>query len=281
MNYHVALVLLTFLPTSTFAEETKETENRRTAVKQILKIEDFLPERRNWTLSTGMSVSQISNQSLSSSVYQYEISPNITVPFIYNVYSDNKSSSVSGFLSAQYGATKNISPFISISGSYNEVLSVKNGESEKATSDDLSNYTLGVSYQFNTIQPFNIISLSYSNSEYSKTPSVGLLSNWIFDPVVISLSTRYQHSTYKSGRDIDNFSVGGSLSFAVNPEITIQGGINNNFNFSSDQSFLKESQVNLGVAMNLTESITMSTGTKFSVSGNDKFSYDVRFTFKV
>lgn len=279
MKYYVSFSFsFIFISTNVFAEEV---ENRRAAVKQILKIEDFLPQRTNWTLSTGINVSQSSSQSFNSTAYQYEISPNITIPFIHNVYQYDKQSSVSGFLSAQYGATKNISPFIAVSGSYNEIFSIKNGASEKSTFDDFSNYTLGVSYQLNTFQPFNIMTLSYSNSKHSKTSSIGLLSNWIFDPVVLSLNSRYQHVNYKDVDNMNNLSFGGSVFFAVNPEITIQGGVTNKFNYSSEYSFLQDSEVHLGIAMNLTQSITMATGPKFSLSGNDKFSYDVRFTIKV
>ncbi|MEW2694633.1 hypothetical protein, partial [Vibrio cholerae] len=39
-----------------------EEENRNLAVKQILKIEDFLPDKKEWTISTGMKISQRESQ---------------------------------------------------------------------------------------------------------------------------------------------------------------------------------------------------------------------------
>ncbi|MGF1779800.1 hypothetical protein [Vibrio nomapromontoriensis] len=228
-----------------------------------------------------MNISQSNNQSSHSYVYQYEVSPNISIPYIHHIDRTDKISSISGYASIQYGATEHLSPFVILNATYRELLSTKNNSSQKSTSGDFENYTLGASYQFRTFQPFNILTASYSKTAHAQTPSIGLLSNWIFDPIVLSLNARYMHSSYSKGYSLDNLAINSSLSFAVNPEITIRGGISNKFEFSSENSFLQSSEVNLGAAMNLTESITASTGVKFSVSGIDKYSYDIRFTFKV
>ncbi|EJH66630.1 hypothetical protein VCHE25_0585 [Vibrio cholerae HE-25] len=258
-----------------------EEENRNLAVKQILKIEDFLPDKKEWTISTGMKISQRESQTFHNYVYQYEIAPNISIPYIRSVSKAEQVTGINGFASVQYGLTKRASLFSVFGGGYKETNTITNGVKNKTTSGDFDSYTLGANYQLDMFQPLNILTVSYSKSNYAQSPSLGLVSSWIFDPVVLSLSTRYQHIEYERSENLKTLAINGVLSFAVNPEITIKGGVQNKFNFSSDDSFLNDAEVDFGIGMTLSESVTMTTGIQYSVSGNDSFSYDLRFSFKV
>lgn len=258
-----------------------EEENRNLAVKQILKIEDFLPDKKAWTISTGMKISQRKSQTFHNYVYQYEIAPNISIPYVRSVSEAEQVTGINGFASVQYGLTKKASLFSVVGGGYKETATTTNGNRNKSTSGDFDSYTLGTNYQLGMFQPLNILTVSYSKSNYAQSPSLGLVSSWIFDPIVLSLSTRYQHIEYERGGNINTLAFKGILSFAVNPEITIKGGVQNKFNFSSDASLLNDAEVDFGVGMTLSESVTMITGIQYSVAGNDSFSYDLRFSFKV
>ncbi|NOI60847.1 hypothetical protein [Vibrio coralliilyticus] len=259
----------------------EDIEERKSAVKQILKIEDFLPDKKSWTISTGMSITQRESNSFNTYVYQYGLTPSISIPYVTNVSTTEKNTGVNGFASVQYGITKRTSSFALVGGGYREKITTTNGKESKSTSGNLDSYTIGFNYQLDTFQPLNILTASYSKSDYAESPSVGLLSSWIFDPIVLSLSSRYQHIKYDRGDSLNGLAFKGSLSFAVNPEISIRGGLQNKFNFASDQSLLNESEIDLGIGMTLTESVTMTTGVRFSVAGDDSFSSDLRFTFKV
>lgn len=67
----------------------------------------------------------------------------------------------------------------------------------------------------------------------------------------------------------------------VNTEITIKGGVQNKFNFTSDDSLLNESEIDFGIGMALSETINMMAGIKFSVAGEESFSYNLRINFEV
>ena len=280
MNRKTHIFLLSIWLTSLTALADEE-ENRQLAIKQILKIEDFLPDKKAWTLSTGMKISQRKSQSLNTHVYQYEIAPNIIIPYVRNVTEKEQVTGINGFASVQYGLTKKASIFSVVSGGYRETTTTINGKMNKSTSGDFDSYTLGANYQLDTFQPLNILTVSYSKSDYAQSPSLGLVSSWIFDPIVLSLNTRYQHIEYEKGDSLDTLALKGSLSFAVNPEITIKGGLQNKFSFSSEESLLNDAEVDFGIGMTLSESVTMMTGVQYSVVGNDSFSYDLRFSFKV
>ncbi|EHD0097333.1 hypothetical protein MOV00_002935 [Vibrio vulnificus] len=274
-------IFLLFIGLSPLPVTANEKENRQLAVKQILKIEDFLPDKKAWTISTGVKISQRKSQSFDNHVYQYEIAPNISIPYIRSVSEIEKITGISSFASVQYGLTKKASIFSVFSGSYRETTTTTNNKRYKSTSGDFDSYTLGANYQLDTFNPLNILTVSYSESDYAQSPSLGLVSSWIFDPVVLSLSTRYQNIDYERGENINTLAFKGVLSFAVNPEVTIKGGVQNKFNFSSDESFLNDAEVDFGIGMTLSESVTMITGIQYSVVGNDSFSYDFKFSFKV
>ncbi|MCU8498638.1 hypothetical protein M2G70_08145 [Vibrio vulnificus] len=78
-------IFLLFIGLSPLPVTANEKENRQLAVKQILKIEDFLPDKKAWTISTGVKISQRKSQSFDNHVYQYEIAPNISIPYIRSV----------------------------------------------------------------------------------------------------------------------------------------------------------------------------------------------------
>ncbi len=271
------LLGLCVIANSSFAQSE---EDSRTAVKQILKIEDLLPQSKSWTITTGLGVSQNTNSSFNSYVFEYQVAPNVTVPYVHNENTINRRSSVDGFMSLQYGLTKKISPYISLGGGYQELVSINNGVKNKSTSGELDNYSFGLNYQFDSFQPFNILMVSYSKSEYVDSTSLSLFSSWIFDPIVLSLNTTYQYSMYDA-YSLNLINLKGTLAFAVNPEITIRGGFSNKFSIQSEDSFLNSANLNLGIGMNLSETITMSTGVDFSVTDVDYYKYNLNFTFKV
>lgn len=276
MNKFILVILCLIASPSNAQSE----EDSRTAVKQILKIEDLLPQSKKWTITTGMGVSQNSSNSFSSHVFEYQIAPNVSVPYVYSEYSINRLSSLDGFFSLQYGLTKKISPYIALGGSYQELISIKNGNQNKSTSGELNNYSFGLNYQLDSFQPFNILMVSYSKTEYADSASLSLFSSWIFDPIVLSLNTTYQHSKYDNNAlNIVNFK--GMIAFAVNPEITIKGGFNNKFSIKSKYSFLNSANLDFGIGINLSETVTMSTGVDFSVTDINYYKYNLNFSFKV
>lgn len=123
-NINLATLLLGLVSLPSAANDIEE---RKSAVKQILKIEDFLPDKKSWTISTGMSITQRESNSFNTYVYQYGLTPSISIPYIRNVNKIEKNTGVNGFASVQYGLTKRTSSFALVGGGYRENITTNNG----------------------------------------------------------------------------------------------------------------------------------------------------------
>ncbi|CED60698.1 putative exported protein [Moritella viscosa] len=258
------------------------------AVKQILKIEDLLPENKKWTISTGMYLSQRYSESSHSRMYSYENEDGENIPFSYFYQKKKTTNSISGFTSIQYGLTSRLSPFISVGGSYDEIVSKVNEKEKVEYKHSLNIFTAGLNYQFNHVQPFVVLMSSYSKHDDFHSPSIGLISSWIYDPIVLSITSNYRYNYYSGNKpsqySSDNLMIGASMAFAINPDVTLKWGVKNKFILTKNdraKSYLKGPEVNLGLAMNINEITTLSTGVDFGVSNNNYYGYKINFSFNI
>ena len=71
-NFFTFNIVFCSISNVTYAKEPE----KEIAIKQILKIEDFLPKKKKWTISTGINIAQSESSFFYSNVYNYDLDNN-------------------------------------------------------------------------------------------------------------------------------------------------------------------------------------------------------------
>ncbi|WP_350305634.1 hypothetical protein [Photorhabdus viridis] len=139
----LAAITIVSLSHATFASslpQEKEIADKEKP-KNILKIDDFLPEKKKWTLSTGISILNKSGSGSSQSFYLNEISPGHYILNSGTQTYQKETNGVSAHSSLIYGITNELAVGATVNGQW---------QNTQYTFDD-GKKAVNEKYQFNGV----------------------------------------------------------------------------------------------------------------------------------
>ncbi|MGU4220121.1 hypothetical protein [Escherichia coli] len=251
--------------------------------KSALKIEDFFPEKQKWTINTGINI--INNKSTSTTPIYFinQISPNgYLIDRTTSTY-NKENNGISGYTSVMYGITSGLSASLSANAQW------LNTKYSSTHSQDTSNHNygsfngvgLGVNYQFYSVSDYSIIHGGVNVKNGINSYYLGSTLNWLYDPLVLSLSIAYLDGISKDrfSTDYKIYSTSGTISFAVNPEATLHFGTVKDF-INSQHSLSSNTAIVTGVSLNTSKSVTTHVKVKYG-SGGDNSTLSLGLTYKI
>lgn len=273
----ITLLLISIPSAGICSELTSEN------TKSALKIEDFFPEKQKWTINTGINI--VNNKSTSTTPIYFinQISPNgYLIDRTISTYK-KENNGISGYTSVMYGITSGLSASLSANAQW------LNTKYRSTHSQDTSNHNyssfngigLGASYQFYSVSDYSIIHGGVNVKNGINSYYLGSSLNWLYDPLVLSLSIAYLDGISKDrfSTDYKIYSTSGTISFAVNPEATLHFGTVKDF-INSQHSLSSNTAIVTGVSLNTSKSATTHIKVKYG-SGGDNSTLSLGLTYKI
>ncbi|HDW2448600.1 TPA: hypothetical protein RLU78_003598 [Escherichia coli] len=251
--------------------------------KSALKIEDFFPEKQKWTINTGINI--INNKSTSTTPIYFinQVSPNgYLIDRTTSTY-NKENNGISGYTSVMYGITNGISASLSANAQW---LNTKYSSTHSQDTSDHNYFSfngigLGANYQFYSISDYSIIHGGVNVKNSINSYYLGSTLNWLYDPLVLSLSMAYLDGISKDrfSTNYKIYSTSGTISFAVTPEATLHFGTVKDF-ISAQHSLSSNTAIVTGVSLNTSKSVTTHVKVKYG-SGGDNSTLSLSLTYKI
>ncbi|MGF6189465.1 hypothetical protein [Serratia sp. 2723] len=270
------LILFGMISFISHAETPRENVSAE-SMKSILKIDDFLPEKKSWSFGTGINIINDSSNGAYSGVYINQISPGQYVIDRTSLSYRREKNGVSGYFSGMYGVTRQLSLSATANGQWvNTKFSLENDGSSTKNEYRFNGIGVGVSYQFYRLSDYTVL-FSGGNFKHGSLQSyvLGSSLSWIYDPVVLNLSLGYLDgiSKEKFANDYKAYTLSGKVVFAINPEINLNWGVSkdviNAYGYISNQKeWSSKTSLLVGTAVNLAENTIGSVSAKGGVGNN-------------
>ncbi|MEB7883905.1 hypothetical protein [Serratia fonticola] len=258
--------------------------------KSMLKIEDFFPAKKKWSISAGANILNSSDKGTSPAYYINQISPgNFTIDRTSLSYK-KENNGVSGYTTVMYGLTNQLSLAATLNGQWmNTRYVTENGSSVTSNKYSFNGVGLGGSYQFYRLSDYTVFygGLNIKNGDINSYV-IGSSMNWIYDPLVLSFSLGYLDGISK-----ERFSTGyraytttGNIVFAVNPEVNVNWGVSKDYIYA-DEPYAKKKEITantsllLGTSINLMPNIIGNINVKGGVGGNNNSTLSFSATYKI
>ncbi|WP_410529523.1 hypothetical protein H0S68_25425 (plasmid) [Serratia sp. AXJ-M] len=256
----------------------------------IYKIEDFLPEKNKWTISSGISIYE---NNKSSTLPQYTL--NITSLgsfFLDNSVSvvNNKTKQLSGYASFKYGLTDNFSLRGTWFGKYTRKdTSDSQLNLNSETKGNADNYNVGLSYRLDNFYPLTVLSVG-SGFKAGNVNNYTLSSSfsWVMDPVVLTLYPSYIDGISSKKDDIKYryFSTAGILSIALNNDVDIKFGASKDIYTTKKRnphtpSWDTSSAIISGVTFNSWKNLVVDFTIDHELGGMNANTFSLDFSWRV
>lgn len=282
-----ATLALCFLAEFAFAESVP---NLVVGAGGIYKVEDFLPDKNKWTISSGISIYENTKTNTSS---QYSL--NITS--LGSFFIDNSVSIVttntkqlSGYTSFQYGVSNNLSLRGTVIGKYSKKDTTDeqlNLSTDKKHSVD--NYNLGVSYRIDEFYPLTVVSAGTGFKAGNLNNYILSSSfSWVMDPVVLTLYPSYIDGVSRRKDDVKYryLSTTGIISIALNNDIDVKFGASKDIYSMKKKSphspsWDTESSLITGITFNSWKDFTADFSIDHELGGMDSNTFSVDFSWRV
>lgn len=258
--------------------------------KNILKIEDFLPDKKSWSFSSGVNILNSGGEGNYPAVYISQIAPGQYIVDRTTRSYEKENNGVSGYLSGMYGITDRISLAATLNGQW---LNTRyyNSDNTHSKKDNLKFNGLGVglSYQLYSLSDFTVLygGLNINEGEV-KSFVIGSSFNWIYDPLVLNLSPGYLDgiSKEKFSNDYVAYVTTAKVIFAINPEVNLSWGFSKDFTNSYSQYGNKKrwrstTSLLAGTSINLLEDLTGSINVKGGVGNNKNSVISLGINYKM
>lgn len=256
----------------------------------IYKVEDFLPEKNNWTISSGISIYENTKTNTSP---QYSLNlTSLGSFFIDNSVSvvTTNTKQLSGYTSFQYGVSDNISLRGTVIGKYTkkDITDEQfNHNTEKKHSVD--NYNLGVSYRIDEFYPLTVVSAGTGfNAGNLNNYTLSSSFSWVMDPVVLTLYPSYIDGISSRKDDIKYryFSTAGIISIALNNDIDVKLGASKDIYSMKKKnphspSWDTASSLITGVTFNNWKDFTADFSIDHELGGMDSNTFSLDFSWRV
>ncbi|MDO4426759.1 MAG: hypothetical protein Q4B88_01375 [Moraxella sp.] len=289
---YLSVLVLTLLPVLSYADLP-------------LTVEDILADKNRFKLDTDFSY--YNHQQSSTSVQDFSVADlgngrMIYVPSFGESYS-NTDSIIMG-LGLRYGVSDRWELGVKSNAIYHNARHQNGTELTGSSDTHLNDIRLSTQYQFtknHTKLPdmlaFGELSL-YDNTQglKSKQGASALVGGTVYtvnDPIVLSLTGTYHHQAKREmdtgGRlDLgDVATLNGSVGFAVNPDITLTGGVGVRHKWADESEFGRlevngtQTTLNLGLAYALTARSNLTANVRTPISGEGGSTLSVGLTTKL
>lgn len=286
------LIILCFVLLSAFAsvqaEEPKHSFSENSQ-KSILKIEDFFPAKQKWTVSTGLNILNSNDKGSTPAYYINQISPgNFTVDRTSLAYK-KENNGVSAYSTLMYGLTDTISLSTTLNAQWLSTrYTTDNGKSSSKNKTQFNGIGLGGSYQLYQFSDYTVLYGGINTKNNSvKSYILGSSFNWIYDPLVLSLSLGYLDdvSKEKFSTGYNAYTTSGVITFAINPEVNLNWGVTRDYIIADDiytkgKETISNTSLTLGTSINLMASLLGSFNVKGGVGGNNNSTLSFNLTYK-
>ncbi|QGH63696.1 hypothetical protein [Serratia proteamaculans] len=256
----------------------------------IYKVEDFLPEKNSWTISSGVSIYE---NSKSSTLPQYTLNlTSLGSFFLDNSVSivNTKTKQLTGYTSLQYGVTDNLS----LRGIWIGKYSRKDTTDEQLslsteTKGNADSYNLGMSYRLEDFYPLTVLGTSIgfksgSLSNYTLSSSF----SWVLDPVVLTLYPSYIDGVSSKKDDIKYryLSTTGILSIALNNDVDVKFGASKDIYTTKEKnphspSWDTSSSLITGITFNSWENFTVDFTIDHELGGVSANTFSLDLSWRV
>ncbi|WP_118984668.1 hypothetical protein [Photorhabdus sp. CRCIA-P01] len=164
-------------------------------------------------------------------------------------------------------------------------------DGKKAVNDkyQFNGVGLGGSYQTYLFSDYTVFFGGINIKESKiKSYTLGTSLNWIYDPLVLTLSLGYLDgiSRERFSNNYTAYTTGGSVIFAVNPEVNIRWGFSKDFiytqnNLLSQKSWSSNTSLLIGTIVNLTDRVSTDINIKGGVGNNKISTVSVSLSYKI
>ncbi|WP_338559843.1 hypothetical protein [Erwinia sp. E_sp_B04_7] len=282
------ITVILFYAIGVFNAHTAQIANE--SPKNILKIEDFLPDKKNWSFSSGINIINSNGTGDYPVVYITQVAPGQYVVDQTTKSYDKENNGLSGFLSGMYGITNRVSLAISLNGQWlNTQYQSSDNVYSKKDEFRFNGAGFGLSYQSYILSDFTIFYGGVNiNKGEVKSYVLGSSFNWIYDPLVlnISLGSLDGISKEKFSNDYVAYITTGRVIFAVNPEVNLSWGVSKDFinsygQYGNQKQWRSTSSLLAGTTINLLEDLTGSVNVKGGVGGNKNSVISLGINYKM
>lgn len=270
-----------------------------------LTVDDLLADKNRFKLDTDVSYYNHHKSSVATqgfSVVDLGQGRAIYMPSLGESHS-NTDSVIMG-LGLRYGVSDRLEVGIKGNGIYRYARHQSGSELGSTSDTHLNDISLSTQYQFTKnhaklpdVIGFGELSL-YDNTQGLKNKSgtsalVGFTTYTVNDPIVLSLTGTYQYQANRQtnvGTRVelgDTATLNGSVGFAVNPDITLTGGVGVRHKWADKNKFGKlennstQTTLNLGFAYAMTARSNLTANARMPISGDGGSTLSVGLTSKL
>lgn len=258
--------------------------------KNILKIEDFLPEKNSWSFGSGINILNSGGEGNYSALYINQVSPGQYIVDGTTKSYEKENNGVAGYFSAMYGITNQVSLAATLNGQWLNTR-YHNSDNINSKKDDLKFNGLGVglSYQLYSLSDLTVLYGGLNINEAAvKSFVLGSVFNWIYNPLVLNLSLGYLDGIIKEkfSNDYVAYVTTGKIIFAINPEVNLNWGVSKDFTHSYSQygnkkQWRSSTSLLVGTSINLLENLIGSVNVKGGVGNNKNSVISLGLNYKM
>lgn len=270
-----------------------------------LTVDDLLADKNRFKLDTDLSYYNHHRSSVTTQGFEMvDLGQGRTLYMPSIGESNTNTDSLIAGLGLRYGVSDKLEMGIKTNAIYRNARRQNGAELSKSSDTHLNDISLSTQYQFTKNHAklpdmigFGELSL-YDNTQGLKNKSgasalVGFTTYTVNDPIVLSLTGTYQYQARRetsTGHRMDlgdTATLNGSVGFAVNPDITLTGGVGVRHKWADNNELGKlennstQTTLNLGFAYALNARSNLTANIRTPISGDGGSTLSVGLTTKL
>lgn len=270
-----------------------------------LTVDDLLADKNRFKLDTDLSYYNHHRSSVATQGFEMvDLGQGRTLYMPSIGESNTNTDSLIAGLGLRYGISDKLEMGIKTNAIYRNARHQNGAELSKSSDTHLNDISLSTQYQFTKNHAklpdmigFGELSL-YDNTQGLKSKSgtsalVGFTTYTVNDPIVLSLTGTYQYQANRetnAGNRVDlgdTATLNGSVGFAVNPDITLTGGVGVRHKWADNNELGKlennstQTTLNLGFAYALNARSNLTANLRTPISGDGGSTLSVGLTTKL
>lgn len=270
-----------------------------------LTVDDLLADKNRFKLDTDLSYYNHHRSSVATQGFEMvDLGQGRTLYMPSIGESNTNTDSLIAGLGLRYGVSDKLEMGIKTNAIYRNARHQNGAELSKSSDTHLNDVSLSTQYQFtkNHAKLPDVIGLGelsvYDNTQGLKNKSgasalVGFTTYTVNDPIVLSLTGTYQYQARRetsTGHRMDlgdTATLNASVGFAVNPDITLTGGVGVRHKWADKNELGKlennstQTTLNLGFAYAMTARSNLTANVRTPISGDGGSTLSVGLTTKL
>lgn len=270
-----------------------------------LTVDDLLADKNRFKLDTDLSYYNHHKSSSTTQGFDVVDLGNGRTVYLPSIGESNTNTdSIIMGLGLRYGVSDKLEMGVKTNAIYRNARHQNGAELSKSSDTHLNDISLSTQYQFTKnhaklpdMLTFGELSL-YDSTQGLKSKSgasalVGFTTYTVNDPIVLSLTGTYQYQANRetnAGNRVDlgdTATLNGSVGFAVNPDITLTGGVGVRHKWADKNELGKlenrstQTTLNLGFAYAMTARSNLTANVRMPISGDGGSTLSVGLTSKL